>query len=95
MKQCFDEGSYATQIVNIEEFNSKGTGYGDDHANAMSLFFADSMEATENVQTFTQLSINFGLEINKAKNGVMIFNFKEQPEHIENVEMPNNYKRLQ
>ena len=52
------------------------------------------MEATENVQILTQLSINFGLEINKAKNGVMIFNFKEQREHIEIVEMPNNYKTL-
>ena len=38
MKQCFDEGSYATQSVNIEEFNSRGTGYGDDHVNAMSLY---------------------------------------------------------
>ena len=41
MKQCFGEGSYATQSVNIEEFNSRGTGYGDDHVNAMSLFFGD------------------------------------------------------
>ena len=79
----------------IEELNRRGTGYDDDQINVKSLYFADDGlllskfidDDAENIQIVTQISRKFGLEINKTKSNIMIFNFKEQPEYIEDIEV--------
>ena len=41
-----------------------------------------------------QISRHFGLKINKAKSNIMIFNMKEQPDNIEDIEVVNNIRYL-
>ena len=86
----------------IEELNRRGTGYEDDQINVKSLFFADDGlllsnsidDAAKNIQIVTQISRKFGLEINKTKSNIMIFNLKEQPEYIEDIEVVSKIKYL-
>ena len=86
----------------IEELNRRGTGYEDDQINVKSLFFADDGlllsnsidDAAKNIQIVTQISRTFGLEINKTKSNIMIFNLKEQPEYIGDIEVVSKIKYL-
>ena len=81
----------------IEELNNRGSGYQDDIININSLYFADDglllansiEEAAVNLKIVIQISRHFGLEINKAKSNIMIFNMKEQPDNIEDIEVVN------
>ena len=86
----------------IEELNNRGSGYKDDIININSLYFADDglllansiEEAAVNLKIIIQISRHFGLEINKAKSNVMIFNMKEQPDNIEDIEVVNKITYL-
>ena len=51
-------------------------------------------DAAENIQIVTQISRTFGLEINKTKSNIMIFNLKEQPEYIGDIEVVSKIKYL-
>ena len=56
---------------------------------------ANSIEdAKDNLKIVTQVSREFGLEINREKSNVMIMNMKEQPEQIEGIKMVNRIKYL-
>ena len=86
----------------IEELNNRGSGYQDDIININSLYFADDgllpanlvEEAAVNLKIVIQISRHFGLEINKAKSNIMIFNMKEQPDNIEDIEVVNKITYL-
>ena len=66
------------------------------------LFFADDGlllsnsidDAAKNIQIVTQISRPFGLDINKTKSNIMIFNLKEQPEYIGDIEVVSKIKYL-
>ena len=81
----------------IEELNNRGSGYQDDIININSLYFADDglllansiEEAAVNLKIVMQVSRHFGLEINTTKSNIMIFNMKEQPDNVEDIEVVN------
>ena len=86
----------------ISELNRRGTGYRDENVNIESLYFADDglllansvEDAKNNLKIIIQVSREFGLEINKEKSNVMIFNMKEQPEQIEGIKVVDRIKYL-
>ena len=86
----------------ISELNRRGTGYRDENVNIESLYFADDglllansvEDAKNNLKIVIQVSREFGLEINKEKSNVMIFNMKEQPEQIEGIKVVDRIKYL-
>ena len=51
-------------------------------------------DAKNNLKIVIQVSREFGLEINKEKSNVMIFNMKEQPEQIEGIKVVDRIKYL-
>ena len=75
------------------ELNRRGTSYRDENVNIESLYFADDglllassiEDAKDNLKIVLQISKEFGLEINKEKSIIMIFNMKEQPEQIDRI----------
>ena len=81
----------------IEELNNRGSGYQDDIININSLYFVDDglllansiEEAAVNLKIVIQVSRHFGLEINTTKSNIMIFNMKEQPDNVEDIEVVN------
>ena len=86
----------------IEELNNRGSGYQDDIININSLYFADDglllansiEEAAVNLKIVIQVSRHFGLEINTTKSNIMIFNMKEQPDNVEDIEVVNKIRCL-
>ena len=83
----------------MAELGRRGTGYSDEHIKIKSLFFADdvllSLEgAKENLDIITDVSRDFGLEINIEKSNVMIFNLKDQPEYLGNLKVLPKVKYL-
>ena len=77
------------------EVHKRGKGYNDEHISQKSLFFADDAlmlshslkDAKDNLDSITQISREYGLEINSEKSCVMIFNIKEQPQHLCNIKV--------
>ena len=56
---------------------------------------ANSLEKGErNIQELTKISRDYGLEINKEKSQVIIFNMKEKPSQIMNIKVSDNIKYL-
>ena len=51
-------------------------------------------DAKDNLDIITQISREYGLEINTEKSCVMIFNVKEQPEHLCNIKVVQKMKYL-
>ena len=86
----------------INELNSRGAGYKDDIVNVNSLYFADDElllagnieDATNNLKMVMQISREFGLEINKEKSNIIIFNMEQQPDAIEDIKVVNKIKYL-
>ena len=84
----------------INELNSRGAGYKDDIVNVNSLYFADDglllagniEDATNNLKMVMQISREFGLEINKEKSNIIIFNMEQQPDAIEDIKVVNKTK---
>ena len=66
------------------------------------LFFADDSllltnsieEGTENLKTLIAVSKECGLEINKRKSNIIIFNMKEAPSSIESIDVKSTIKYL-
>ena len=79
----------------MAEVDKRGKGYNDEHISLKSLFFADAAlmlshslkDAKDNFDIIAQISREYGLEINSEKSCVMIFNVKEQPEHLCNIKV--------
>ena len=86
----------------MAELDRRGTGYNDEHIKIKSLFFADDAlllshsleEAKENLDIITDVSREFGLEINIEKSNVLIFNLKDQPEYLGNIKVVPKVKYL-
>lgn len=86
----------------IEELERLGKGFKDDMFRIDSLFFADdgmllanSVEDAEQViSRMEDVGRQFGLEINKQKSSVIIFNMKEKPEKVGNIDVKESMKYL-
>ena len=86
----------------MAEVDKRGKGYHDEHISLKSLFFADDAlmlshsltDAKDNLDIITQISREYGLEINSEKSCVMIFNVKEQPEHLCNIKVVQKIKYI-
>ena len=56
---------------------------------------SDSLkEVKYSLDIITQISTEYGLEINSEKSCVMIFNVREQPEHLCNIKVVQKMKYL-
>ena len=74
----------------IQEINTRGSGYNDDIIKVNALYFADDgllladniEDAVNNLKIVMQISKEFGLEINKEKSNVIMFNMEQQPETL-------------
>ena len=79
----------------IAELDKRGKGYNDEHISLKSLFFADDAlmlshslkDAKDNLDIITQISREYGLEMNSEKSCVMICNVREQHEHLRNIKV--------
>ena len=88
--------------VIIQKLEQRRNGFSNDKINLNTLFFADdglqlsqSLEqAAENLRFLTQISRECGLELNKDKSSVIIFNMYEQPEQVEGIEVVSSIKYL-
>ena len=85
----------------INEINTRGTGYKDIiHIN--SLYFADDglllansiEDAENNLKLAIEIRRKFGLEINKEKSKVLIFNMEQQPDTIADIKVVDKIKYL-
>ena len=82
----------------MTRLNETGTGYIDEQITLKSLYFADDAlllshlleDARNNLAIIIEVSREFGLEINKEKSDIMIFNMKEQPESINKLLQSTN-----
>ena len=86
----------------INEMNTRLTGYKDDIIQINSLHFADDglllansiEDAENNLKLVIEICRKFGLEINKEKNNILIFNMEQQPDTIENIKVVDTIKYL-
>ena len=86
----------------MNELDQKGRGYKDENFALKSLFFADDAlllshsleEARENLEIITNTSREFGLEINREKSNILIFNMKEQPDELMGIQVVQSIKYL-
>ena len=86
----------------INELDQKGRGYKDENFALKSLIFADDAlllshsleEAREILKIITDKSRNFGLEINREKSNILIFNMKEQPDELMGIQVVQSIKYL-
>ena len=89
-------------IMIVAELDRRGEGYNDDHISLKSFFFADDAlmlsrslkDAKDNLDIITQISRDYGLEINSEKSCVMILNLREQPENLGNIKVAQKMKYL-
>ena len=90
-----------TYII-INELEIRGRGFKHLYYVIYILFFADdglilseSIEDAENdIKTVIEISRECGLEINKQKSNIIIFNMKEKPNEIENIKVTDRIKYL-
>lgn len=86
----------------MTELEEKGTGFQNEEIKLSSLYFADdglilspTLEDTKkNIQLVTEISRKYGLELNKDKSNTIIYNMKEQPEAIEDIQVVKETKYL-
>ena len=86
----------------MTELDKRGKGYNDKHISLKSLFLADDAlmishslkDAKDNLDITTQMSREYGREINSEKSCVMIFNVNEQPEHLCNIQVVQKMKYI-
>ena len=86
----------------MAEVDKRGKGYHDEHISLKPLSIADDAlmlshslkDAKDNLDIITQISREYGLEINSEKSCVMIFNVKEQPDHLCNIKVVQKMKYL-
>ena len=86
----------------MSQLEERGRGYQDENIKIKSLFFADDglllahsiEEAKENLEIVTNVSREFGLEINREKSNIIIFRMKDQPENIASIDVVKRMKYL-
>ena len=88
------------KIIEELEKKCKGVMYG--HKEIMCLFFADDgilisdnvNDARQQILILNEVIGKYGLMINKKKSKCMIYNMKDKPEEIEEIEVVNSIKYL-
>ena len=86
----------------IKELENKIKGYKTNKVNIKTLFFADDgliiskneEEARKDIEEIQKVAKEFGLEINKNKSNIMIFNTKNKVEEIGGIKVVSNMKYL-
>ena len=58
------------------------------------LILADSLQETQLLIVLIEVSKKCGLDINKDKSAVLIFNYREQPEEVEGIPTTDKLKYL-
>ena len=51
-------------------------------------------ETIDSIKILTDIAQDCGLSINKAKSNILIYNSKEQPDHIEGIQVTNKMNYL-
>jgi len=82
----------------IETMYEKLDGINTEICKIVALFFADDglilmqslKEAKDSIRTLTSIAQECGLDINKKKSNILIYNYKEQPEEIEGIKVTDN-----
>ena len=90
-----------TYII-MEKLEKEGKGYKNELFILSSLFFADDgLILTENLQAavdtigmLIQISKECGLDLNKEKSNIIMYNLKEQPMEIEGIQVVSQIKYL-
>lgn len=86
----------------IKELEEKGEGYSDDAIKIGSLFFADDglvlakdiETAKRNIEILINICEKYGLQLNKEKSNIMIYNIEHNVQDIEGIKVVNNIKYL-
>ena len=86
----------------IKKLEREGKGFENDIIKLGALFFADDgliisttiEEAKENIRTLLEICTECGLEINKDKSNIIIFNMENKPEEIEGIQITESIKYL-
>ena len=86
----------------IQELEKLNKGYRDQNFSISSLFFADDgmilanniEDARHIIRKLMEIGKDVGLEINKGKSHVIIFNMADKPQKIENIEVKDRFKYL-
>ena len=77
----------------MNELDQKGRGYKDENFAEDALLLSHSLEeARENLEITTNTSREFGLEINREKSNILIFNMKEQPDELMGIQVVPSIK---
>ena len=90
-----------TYII-IKELETKGQGFENEWLKIGALFYADDglilsptiEDAERNIKILTDIGEKCGLEINKDKSDIIIYNMKEKPEEIAGIRVRENIKYL-
>ena len=86
----------------ITEMNTETRGYKERSTEIRTLFFADDglvinenvEEASHSIKSLQRIAKDYGLEINKEKSSILIFNNKNQPNEIEGIKTAKEMKYL-
>ena len=86
----------------IKELEEKGEGYSDDAIKIGALFFADDglvlakdiETAKRNIEILINICEKYGLQLNKEKSNIMIYNIEHNVQDIEGIKVVNNIKYL-
>ena len=86
----------------MTELEEKGRGFENDEIKLNSLYFADdglilstTLEDTRrNIQLVIEISEKYGLELNKEKSNIIMYNVKNQPEELENIQVRSRRNKI-
>ena len=86
----------------IKEADTRIRGYKTNKVNIKTLFFADDgliiskneEEAKKDIEEIQKIAMNYGLEINKSKSNIMIFNTNHRDEELAGIKVVNSMKYL-
>ena len=86
----------------IKKINEGGRGFSNELIKLGVLFFADDAlvladnleDARFNIRILVEIGKKCGLDINKDKSSILIYNMKEKPEEIEGIKVVDNIKYL-
>ena len=89
-------------LVIMKKIEEEGRGFKNELLRIGTLFFADDAlvltenieDAKFNVKLLVETGRKCGLEINKDKSNIMIFNMKDRPEQIEGIKVVSNVTYL-
>ena len=86
----------------IKEINIWTKGYATENIVIRTLFFADDgllvsdsvEQATEDIRSLQAITKQYGLELNKSKSSILVFNVKNKPDNIDGINITQEMKYL-